>query len=110
MEPVLAELADITRVEIRRGYRDAGIGAAVGLGLFAALVAVIGRVRVNVRPGLLFGAASALIGAAFGMWISTARIDRRRREAMKTDSDIRRIAEVVFRGKPDQLSEEEKRR
>lgn len=117
METELAELADITRAEIRRGYRNAVIGSAVGVGLGAALVAVIhvvllGGGPVHLDPGLfLNGAGFALIGAAAGMMISSNRINRRMRMMTANDpSTWRRIDGVVLRGKSDDLSDDEQRR
>jgi hypothetical protein len=117
METELAELADITRAEIRRGYRNAGIGSAVGVGLGAALVAVIhvvllggGPVRLDPGP-FLNGAGFALIGAATGMMISSNRINRRMRMMTATDpSTWRRIDGVVLRGKSHELTLDEQRR
>src|SRR5206468_10944887 len=84
-------LIDMTRSDIRRGYRNAGIGAAVGLGLRVALDAVLGRGPVGFSPAIVVhSAAAAMIGAAFGMLTSLARITRRKREATGTDSGTRR--------------------
>jgi hypothetical protein len=115
MEAPLAELADITRTDIRRGYRNAGIGFAIGIALGAALIA---GASVVMRGGLVFapvavpfGVAFGLFGASFGMMIGSAPIVRRMREATGTDrSTRRRIRRVVLGGRPDQLSDEEQRR
>jgi hypothetical protein len=116
MEDAPSYLIDMTRVDIRRGYRNAGIGAAVGVGLYATLGVgisrVLGREAVGFRPEMvLIGAVFALIGAACGMMVSSARIHRRTREVMGSDSGTRhRIARVVLGGDPDPLSDDEQRR
>jgi hypothetical protein len=113
MDASLAELTNLTRADVRRGYRHAGIGSAVGVGLGAALVAVIhvgflGGGPVRLAGLFLYGAGFALIGAATGMMISSNRINWRMRVMAETDpSTWRRIAGVVLRGEPGSLTDEE---
>lgn len=108
---------DATRADIRSGYRNAGIGFALGLAAFAVLFAVLfvvigrGPVEGHRLAGVPIGAGFALLGAGIGMMNSSARIERRKREATGTDRGTRRrINSVVLRGKSDPLSAEEQRR
>jgi uncharacterized protein (DUF2384 family) len=107
---------EMVRAEIRRGYRNAAIGSAVGVGVLAALRALrtvmVGRGPVHPIPSLVFNFVSAaMLGAACAMIISQRRIERRMQEATGSDPDVtRRIARVVLRGKSEDLSEEEQHR
>jgi hypothetical protein len=108
---------DTTRADLRKGYRNAGIGFLIGLAaavvLFVGLGAMLGasgkESSIDGRL-VLDGLAFAFIGAAVGMALTTSRISRRIREVLGGEyGSVRKIARVVVRGKSEQLTNEEER-